>query len=145
MPTTGSPLGSPLGLGARPVAPAASPPTGLTRLLDPTTGDYSLDASTGRFAQTTPLRQRIVIIATTLRGSSTVLRELGLSRGGKLDASAEVRFRADVRRAFRQLTDVERVMRITSIPVERASWGRLVAEIVYDDLTTGDTNQRARL
>lgn len=145
---SGSPFGStPFGL-ATPVAaplPATKGPA-LSRYINSDTGDFELDTSTGQMRAMPALRQRVLLIAKTTWGSSAALPTLGIRRPPKMDQTFESRMRAEVRRAYRQLTDIERVMIIEGIEIQRApgAHGRAAVTLIYRDLTnpTPDLAQR---
>jgi hypothetical protein len=63
MPASGFPLGVyPAGLGGPTTAPdAPSGPPVIARYIDPLTGDYELDASTGQYTGMPPVRQLVEI------------------------------------------------------------------------------------
>jgi len=134
---SGSPIGStPFGMGTPVAAPLpATQGPALARYIDPGTGDFVIDADVGQFASMPMLRQRVLLVLNTVLGSSTAMPELGVPRPRKIDESYVAATKAAVRRAFYRLTDIERVMLIEDIQVERASTGRVSLTLVYRDLT----------
>lgn len=58
------------------------------RLVDPLTGDYSRNAD-GTFAQVTPLEQRVLWALRTKLGTSSELRDGGISAPGKVSETFE--------------------------------------------------------
>lgn len=134
---SGSPIGStPFGMGTPVAAPLpATQGPALARYIDPGTGDFVIDADVGQFASMPTLRQRVLLVMNTVLGSSTAMPDLGIPRPRKIDESYVAATRAAVRRAFYRLTDVERVMRIESIEVERTAVGRVQLTLVYRDVT----------
>lgn len=138
MTTSGAPLGSPWGLGAPVDAP--DPPIGkpsLSRYISPGDGDISVDEDTGHLRAMPSIRQRFLLLARTVRGSSAVLPEFGIVLPDKMDDFFETRVENGVRNGARQMTDVEKVARIDAVLVERTSSGRATITISYTDLTTG--------
>lgn len=134
---SGSPIGStPFGMGTPAAAPL--PPTqgpALSRYLDPGSGDFFIDETVGQFASMPSLRQRVLLIMNTELGSSTAIPTLGIPRPRKIDQTYINTTRAAIRRAFVQLTDIERVMQIQDIKVEKQAVGRIQVTLVYRDLT----------
>ena len=112
------------------------------RYINPGTRDYQIDPDTGDFARMPAVRQRMLILALTVRGSSSVLPNMGVRLPKIMNEAFERRVAAEVRAAARQMTDVEKVARIRDVLVERTGTGRAEITIVYDDLTTGQTGQR---
>jgi len=136
MPWSGSPIGStPFGLAAPVAAPLpATDGPALSRYINPGSGDYEIDTAKGQLRRMPITRQRVLLIAHTEFGSSTARRNLGIQRPAKMDEAFDVRIRSAVRRAFRQLTDVERAITIDQIGV-KASGGRAAVLIEYADHT----------
>lgn len=144
---SGSPVGStPFGLSTPVAAPEPSTAgPALSRYINPGSGEYELDVATGQFAFMPSVRQRVLLIGKTELGSSTALPELGIRRPKKIDESFRVKIEAEIRRAFKRLTDVERVIQITSIDVEKISMGRVGWTMNWIDLTAIDPNDRAQV
>lgn len=139
MPASGSPIGTPFGVGT-PLAQSPPPDPKklkLSRFINSGSGDYEIDPDTGHFKAMPPVRQRMLLIMKTIRGSSTVLPDLGIDVPRKLDGTFIPRVTASIRNAYRQLTEVEKVARIDGIEIERLSSGRVGVLIAYTDLTTG--------
>lgn len=128
----------PFGFGVGDAAP--EPPEGelQARYINPGSGDYEHNSATGLLKQMPPLRQRVLLKIRTIVGSSTVLPTLGIRLPRKIDRTFESTVRASVRAAFRQETDVERVMRIDEIGVELTTSSRAQITLTYTDLSTGD-------
>lgn len=138
MPASGSPLAlTPFGVGtvATITAPPADPPT-YCRYINPGSRDLEIDTSTRHFKQMPKLRQRVLLTLLTLRGSSTVLPDVGVDMPKKLGDRSEPRIRNAVYRAFYRMTTVEKVMRIDGLLISR-NVGRVTITLVYTDLTTG--------
>jgi len=137
---------SPLGLSqagfAEPVeAPEPPVATQFVRAIDQATRDYGIDPVDGGFARTLPVRQRVQLALSTAAGSSTTLPEWGLSRPRKQGDAFEAQMDASLRLALRQLVEVERLVAIESIRVERGQGGRAKAILRFRDLTTEQTFQ----
>lgn len=137
-----SPLGtSPAGIGLP--DDDATVPSGnsaMCRSIDPMTRDYTVDTETGHLSQTTPVRQRVFIRLLTLKGSSTSVPELGAAIPGKMDERFSAKVVAAVHEALRQEVEVERVMSILSIDVQRSN-RRAAIHVRYQDLTTGEPGE----
>lgn len=128
-------LGTPVTAAAPPDGPAGS------RYINPASRDYQLDSSTGQLAQMPPVRQRVLLTVMTVLGSSSVNPAIGTRAPRKMGTQFEAQTRASVRSAFHQMTDVEKVIRIDRIDVERGAGGRARTTIVYTDLTTEEQDQ----
>ena len=129
----------PYGLGTP--ATQADPPSGPAgcRYLNPASKDYEQDSTTGQLAQMPPLRQRVLLAVMTDIGSSTALAQLGRLRPRKIGPSFQAELSASIRAACRQMTEVERVMRIDAVTVELGASGRYRPTLSYTDVTTGES------
>jgi hypothetical protein len=87
-----------------------------------------------------PLKQRALLAIMTAAKSSSVLRDWGLQRPQKMGANFEQLLDSEIRRALYRLTDVERVMRIDAITIERDT-SRARPTIIYTDLNTGTKDE----
>jgi len=128
---------SPFGLGTpitSPV-PADQKDQNYCRYINPNTGDYEVFEENGTLAQMPGVRQRVLLIARTLKGSSSVLPKLGIKLPPKIDESFEITVRNSIKEAFRPMTDVEKVLRLDGILVGRLPAGRVSIVIAYTDLT----------
>lgn len=134
---SGSPIGStPFGLGTPVAAPLpATDGPALSRFIDAGSGDYEIDTSKGQFRRMPVTRQRVLLIAQTEFGSSTALRQLGIRRPKKMDQAFVQRMRAEVRRAYRQLAEVEGAITIDRIEVTKTNSGRAAILMEYTDHT----------
>lgn len=134
---SGAPIGStPFGFGtpiAAPLPPTQGP--ALSRFIDSNTGDYYIDPEVGQFGSMPSLRQRVLLIINTEIGSSSALPDLGIRRPKKIDESYIATTRASIRRACYRLTDIERIMQIHDIIVEKQTGGRIAITLVYKDVT----------
>lgn len=134
---SGAPIGStPFGFGTPVAAPL--PPTqgpALSRYIDPGSGDFYIDPFVGQFGSMPSLRQRVLLIMNTELGSSTAMPTLGVPRPKKIDQSYVATTRAAIRSACYRLTDVERVMQILDIVIDKKPGGRIAVTLVYRDLT----------
>lgn len=129
------PLGSgPFGLGTP--LPAAPPPVGPAgcRFINPVTKDYEVDSDTGQLKQMPGNRQRVLLALMTLQGSSSVLPQFGARFPKKMGNTFEARCQQEARRALRQLTEVEGVIRIDGITVTRGLSGRALIVVSWTDL-----------
>lgn len=134
MPTFGAPTGSPFGVGSAIAAPV--PPLGradLSRYVSPGTGSAEIDASTGHLQSMPAVRQRMLLLARTLRGSSAI-PEFGVDLPAVIDDTFARRVDASVRAAAAQMTEIEKVARIDSVEVTTTALGRANIVISYTDL-----------
>src|SRR5690348_6112618 len=108
----------PFGLGTP--ASADAPPTGPigVRYLNPATGDFEVNSDDGQLAQMPTIRQRVLLALLTVRGSAMAAPDFGLVRSRKVGPSFEAEREASARSSLRQMTDVERVLRIDAVVVE---------------------------
>lgn len=135
------PMGtSPFGVGTP--TSATEPPDGPagSRYLNPVTRDYEIDDTTRQFKQMPPTRQRVLLAVMTDLGSSALPR-FGVKRPPRMGETFEREQANAVRRALRHMTDVEKVLSIDSIKVERGLGGRARTTIAYTDLLA-DTADR---
>lgn len=113
-----------------------------TRFLDPRTRDYSVDASTGQFAQTPPRRQQVLLAVMTEYGSATAAGTFGLKRPRTMRASFVADTQGFVRMALAHLTNENAPqIRIDDILVEKLSTGRALVTISFVDLIDGLPDQ----
>lgn len=128
---------SPFGVGTP--ASATEPPSGPagSRYLNPVTRDYEVDATTGQFKQMPGTRQRVLLTVLTVRDSSGV-RGFGVRMPPRMGDSFERQVENEIRRALRYMTDVEKILLINEIKVERGLGGRARITIAFRDLLTGD-------
>ena len=134
---SGSAIGStPFGLSTPVAAPEPSEDgPALSRFIDVGAGDYAIDTTKGRFARMPVTRQRVLLVAHTVFGSSTARQQLGIRRPQKMDESFVRRMRAEVRRAYRQLAEVEGAITIERIDVSKTNSGRAAVLMEYTDHT----------
>lgn len=134
-----APFGAtPFGVGTPSAAPI--PPTGtpsLCRYIDPVSKDFQIDPATGQLAQMPPVRQRFLLLLSTILGSSSALPNLGIGLPVLIDDSFARRVDVSVRVGARQMTEIERVARINDVSVVTTAGGRVVVFVDYTDLTTG--------
>lgn len=132
---------SPFGYGT-PTTTTAPPsgPSG-TRFIDYRTRDFGIDSETGQLKQSSSLQQRIYIKLMTAMGSSTVQPTFGVTLPDKMGEGFEKQTALAVANAFKQETDVEKIMLIEQIVVEKLSTGRAQITLIYTDLTTGQLDQ----
>jgi hypothetical protein len=110
------------------------------RWIGPQTGDYEIDPLTGHQRQMGAVLQRVLLALKTVKGSSSALPLLGVQLPRKMGTRFNAEVDAAVRDALRQLTDVERIIRIEAIEVER-SMGRAAITVRYRNLLTGETEK----
>jgi len=122
---------------------APEPPTGQpgSRYINPATGDYEIDATTGQLKQMPRTRQRVLLALITLRKSASMVPGFGNSLPNKMGTAFEVQVRQAVRLALKHLTETEEAIRIDSILVERGANSRARVTVSYTDLETNLPDQ----
>jgi len=143
MPTTGAPLGTPLGAGIPISASIPATDTALSRYIDPNTGEYAIDSTTGVYQTMPSTRQRVMLALITELGSVSIDREFGYLRPRKIGARFEQQVKDSVRSALLQLTDIEKIVRIDNITIDRTGQSRAEVTVKYTDLSTGDADEVA--
>ncbi len=108
----------------------------MCREIDPVIRDYHVDTETLHLSQTTSVRQRVMIRLGTLRRSSTSLPELGVAMPPKMDQHFVPKVVSAVYEALRQEIEIEKIVRIESVDVQRGN-RRASVHVRYIDLTTG--------
>jgi len=128
---------TPFGIGTPADAPGQ--PTGPAgcRYINPATKDYQVNPATRQFAQMPALRQRVLLALSTDYASITVNQTFGLKKPRKMGDTFVAEMKAWVRAALKHLTDVEKVMSLDAVIVERGSGGRSRTTVVFTDLATG--------
>lgn len=139
----GAPPGcGPFGAGVAITGAAPPTPGTLTaRYVNPATKSYQQNPVTRQLAQMPPVRQRVLLALTNRVGSSTADPSRGVLFPSKMTTTFEAEMAASIRAALRQMTDIERVIRIDRITVERGVSGRARPVVSYTDLTTGLADQ----
>lgn len=108
----------------------------LSNWVSPASKQYEIDPDTGALAEVPPIRGRVIYCMTQVLGSSALLPDDGIEYPKRVDETFDTKVRNAVRTALRQLTDVEKVIRIEAIVVQER--GRRSRGLVqYTDLTTG--------
>lgn len=87
------------------------------------------------------IRQRVLLSVMTVVGSSTANPTFGIRAPRKMGPQFEAQMRTSILAAVRQMTDIEKVLRIDAVNVERGAAGRARTTIVFTDLTTGLQDQ----
>lgn len=108
-----------------------------SRFINPATKDLEFDATTGQLRQMPPVRQRVLLTVLQTRGSSTTRPNEGIKRPVKMGDGFAREQEQFVRDAHRQMTDVERVIRIDQVTVTRRDSQGAHTDIAFTDLTTG--------
>ncbi len=128
---------TPFGIGTPVLAadPANQRDQKFSRYLNPNSGDYEIDPDTGGIAQMPAVRQRVLIIMKTIRGSSTSLPGLGIRLPPKIDETFELAVKNGIREAFSIMTDIEKSLSIDGMQIKRLSSGRIRVIFAYTDLT----------
>jgi hypothetical protein len=108
-----------------------------SRYLNPATGDYQIDPTTEHFAQMPKTRQRVLLALLTRRNSSAV-DNFGKRAAKRMGETFEVEERAHVAEALHHLTEVEKVIRVNRVDVERGTGGRARTTVHYTDLVSGE-------
>jgi hypothetical protein len=131
----------PFGIGTPAVGVA--PPTGAagSRFIDPRSGDFIQDDTTKQLGQMPAVRQRVLLAIATLRQSATALPLFGIVLPPKITATYRAEVEASIRSSLRQMTDVEGVLRLDAITIERGSGGRSQVTVSFTDVTTGESGR----
>lgn len=143
--TTGFEFG-PFGTGTPVDAPL--PPRGTTtlcRFLDPVGQDFAVNAVDGHLEQMPPVRQRFLLLLSTLVGSSSTLPTLGIEVPRIIDDSFSRQVDTAVRVGARQMTEIETVARIDTVTVQASALGRVAVLVAYQDLTLGTSDRAAAI
>lgn len=128
----------PFGTGSPAEAP--EPPTGSagSRWIDPGTRDYALDGETGQLKQMPGVRQRVLLALATIQGSASTAPRFGVRLPTKMGTTFEAECRQATQAALRHLTDLEQVIRVDQILVERGARSRARVTVSYTDISTGE-------
>jgi len=138
-----SPFGtSVMGIGA-PADPSTIPDgtTSVSRYVGPVSGDYEVNPAGGQLRQMSGVLQRVVLTIRTELGSVLAATKFGRRFPRKQTSSLEAEVAGELRRVLRPLTDVERVMVIESIGVQRGDGGRVGIDLRFTNLQTGASEQ----
>jgi hypothetical protein len=130
-----------MGIGA-PSDPSTIPDgtTQVSRWLDPVSGDYQISTAGGQLRQMSAVLQRVIITIRTRVGSSLAATGFGTKFPKKQMRNLQADVESIIRRVFRQMTDVEQVMRIDSVVVQSGG-GRVLIELHYTNLQTGESDK----
>lgn len=112
-----------------------------SRFINPATGDYEKDGVTGQLKQMPRTRQRVLLALITLRRTASTSPGFGSKLPRKMGTAFEIETRQAVLYALRHLTDVEKVIRIESLLVERGLNSRARVTVSYTDLDTNEPDQ----
>lgn len=121
-------------------APPPEPPT-MVRYINPVTRQLEISTATGHFVSMPRLRQRVLIILMTVRGSSSVLQRFGLEVPDKILSTIQADMQQSVARAFDRMVRVEKSMRIDDVTIDVGSFGRVGIVLTYTDLATRQSDQ----
>lgn len=119
--------------------PTTGPPG--SRYINPATGDYEIDQTTGQLKQMPRTRQRVLLALITLQKSATASPGFGNQLPRKMGTAFEIQTKQAVLFALRHLTESEQVIRIESIVVERGRNSRARVTLSYTDLETNLPDQ----
>lgn len=136
----GDSTASPFGPGT--LAVATDPPYGpadLSRWVSPGTGSAELDTETGHLATMPTVRQRMLLILRTRRGSVVGMPDFGVELPTIIDEQFPRRVEMSIRASAVQLTDIERLVKIDSITVQTTALGRAQVSVSYTDLTSSES------
>lgn len=136
-----SPMGTMAFGGGTPTTGSAPPSLSrASRYINPYTHDYEFDAVSRGFRRMPSVRQRVQLALGTIRGSSTVSQNWGITMPRKIGNQFAAEVEAAVRQALSQMTDVEKVLRVDKVDV-RAYHMRSEVVVWYTDLTTKKSAQ----
>lgn len=126
---------------------AADPPSGDigSRYINPISKNYEIDGVTRQLKQMPKNMQRVLLALSTLKASSTAVPGFGVVFPRKMGTAFEKTTEQAIRLALIHLTDVEQAILIQAIIVERGRNSRAQATIVYEDLETGEKDQRVTI
>ncbi len=133
MPGFGSaPFGS-SGVGVGVPVTAAAPPDGPagSRYLDAVTKDYRVDGTTRQLQQMPAIRQRVLIMLTTVLGSATTQPNLGVRWPRKMGDTYGAQVKNAITAALYQLTEVEKVIRLKDVIVVKGKSGRSQTTVIW--------------
>lgn len=108
-----------------------------SRFINPSSKNLEFDSVTGQLRQMPPVRQRVLLTVLQTKGSSTTRPNEGTKRPAKMGDGFQREQEQYVREAHRQMTDVERVIRIDQVTVTRRDNQGAHTDIAFTDLTTG--------
>lgn len=134
-----SPFGQfPFGVGSSATPDPLLGETTEARFIDPITKDFVSDPITNRLQDMPVLDQRVLLAITTTLQSSSAMPGLGIdfSTLKKIDAQFVSRVQSKIKLALLQMTDVEKVISISSILVKVGAVGRVHIKVSYIDLST---------
>lgn len=125
---------SPAGYGEAESTTAAQPNLIAARYINPQTRDFEVDDD-GRYLSMSPLKQRIYLMLATNYGSAIGLPKFGskITQIKVLNDRTPGAVQSAVRDALKQLTDVEKLIRIDRIDVEYRD-GVIFFRLLYIDL-----------
>lgn len=112
-----------------------------SRFINPTTGDYEVDSVTGQLKQMPRTRQRVLLALITLRRTASTAPGFGSKLPRKMGTAFEMESRQAVLYALKHLIEVEKVIRIESLVIERGLGSRARITISYTDLETNEPDQ----
>lgn len=144
MPAFGSaPFGS-SGVGLGVPATAGEPPNGPagSRFIDPVTKDYAVDSTTRQLQQMPPTRQRVLLLLTTVIGSASTLPAIGVRWPRKMGDTYGAQVKNAITAALYQLTQVEKVIRLKDVLVEKGRGGRSRITVVWVDISTNKEDRQ---
>lgn len=112
-----------------------------SRYINPATGDYEIDQTTGQLKQMPRTRQRVLLALITLQKSATAVPTFGATLPRKMGTTFEVQVKHAVILALRHLVEGEQVIRLDEILVERGRNSRARVTVSYTDLETNLPDQ----
>jgi hypothetical protein len=131
MGTSGAGLGVPVAAADPPDGPAGA------RFINPASGDYEQDSDTRQLKQMPIERQQVMLALRTILGSSSALPTFGVKAPRKMGDTFAAEMTAAVKVALHHLTDVQKVISIDSITVERGTGGRSRTTVKYTITSSG--------
>lgn len=135
--------GGPFGLATPPAPAEATTGGGGSRFIDPTSKDYGVDSATGQYAQMPPTRQQVLIALTTLFNSSGVTN-FGVRLPKRMGDTFEAECKSAVASALRHLTEIQKVIRVDLVKIDKGAGGRARITVQWFDLVTGQRDQLQR-
>lgn len=137
-----SPFGQfPFGIGSPTTTTAPATGDYGSPYIDPAERDYEIDSDTGQLKQMPTIRQRVLLIVSSEKGSSLAEPEFGLELPPVIDGTFESGADAAIRSALAQLVDVDKVIRIDEITFAYPEPHRADITIVWTILATNKQDQ----
>lgn len=136
-------LSTPFGIGTPDDAtpPPTIAPQG-ARFMDPVTKDYVVGPD-GEYLRMPTMRQRVLLALGTIKTSSSVQQDAGITLPTKIDGSYERRVQFSVKSALAFMVSSGE-LRVDQVSVVESRPGRSDILVAFTDLTNGQSDQVTR-